>query len=103
MRRVIQLMQEPRGSNLLALCDDGTIWRILEGGMWSQLPAIPQEQEPPKEKSSKIIYRTSEGDFRRIDYRSLVGGDLYLSVDGSSVNEAVWAGNGMIRIIVERI
>lgn len=29
-----------------ALCDDGTIWESWNGGAWTRLPDIPQDDHP---------------------------------------------------------
>lgn len=44
-RKVIQVAVDV--SSILAVCDDGTVWRIPDGrgrrGGWQQMPPIPQD------------------------------------------------------------
>lgn len=44
-RKVIQVAVDV--SSILAVCDDGTVWRIPDGrgrgGSWQQMPPIPQD------------------------------------------------------------
>ena len=42
-RKIIQITTE--SNNLYALCDDHTIWVLLDTGIWFKLPDIPQERE----------------------------------------------------------
>jgi len=83
MRKVIQITQEPRGNNILALCDDGTIWRIAEGGAWTQLPGIPEETPPTSMVS--MVYEINGQRYRPIRLDTPVKGDLYLGVEGTGI------------------
>jgi hypothetical protein len=101
MRKVIQIMQEPRGNNILALCDDGSIWRITEGGIWRQLPDIAYGIPYPGSVVS-MVYEINGQRYRPIRFDFLKKGDLYLSVEGNGICTAD-GDSPEYRIIVERI
>mgnify|MGYP000862608435 CR=1 FL=1 len=50
MRKIIQIEQSSGSSPYdytMALCDDGTVWKIFNGNgeRWRRLPDIPQEEK----------------------------------------------------------
>ena len=52
-RRIVQISAVPENAEyygmIYALCNDGTVWGILEGGAhWDDLPAIPQPEPAQK-------------------------------------------------------
>jgi hypothetical protein len=58
MRKIIQIV-EGNSFNVVALCDDGTVWLantlcVIPDEMWKQLPDIPQ----PEKKECEHDWRT---------------------------------------------
>lgn len=76
MRKIIQI-QTP-GDEMIALCDDGTIWSLRDGGRrWDRpYPDIPQDDEP----------ETVMAPVDRQTWPPEVGGmDLWVRQDGEAV------------------
>ena len=58
-RKIIQISvtSSYRGNieNIIALCDDGTLWNKQEGVPWFRLGDIPQEEQPPLKRAPNYI------------------------------------------------
>ena len=48
-RKIVQIAVAPAGTehepDVVALCNDGTVWILSIHGQWHQLPAIPQQED----------------------------------------------------------
>lgn len=54
-RKIIQICSNFVGESyvypdsIYALCNDGTVWELVNGEKWKLLPEIPQDNQPEKE------------------------------------------------------
>ena len=66
-RKIIQISvtQNYRGQlcQVVALCEDGTLWRKEEGIPWYRIADIPQPEWPPPEVAPNLDDLGCEADF----------------------------------------
>ena len=69
MRKIIQVAMSPTNSHapdILALCNDGTLFNYTPAGVWDAMPPIPQPEIKSDEQAAF---------FARMHIRDELGGD----------------------------